>query len=191
MIATIQGEILALTDDSLVVQVGGIGVRVFAPKPLLAQCRAGEVIFMHTHLVVREDALTLYGFEMEQERDLFNLLLGVNGVGPRIALTILSSMSVDAIRRAVISEQSELFSRVPGVGKKTAQKIVLYLQGKVGEAIPVPGSPTLEVDTEVIEALTSLGYSIVEAQSALQSIPRDAAQDLETRLKLALQYFTS
>ncbi len=104
---------------------------------------------------------------------------------------MLSVLSVDAIRRAVLSEQSEVFARVPGVGKKTAQKILLHLQGKIsGEGLAdVAGMG--DADAEVLEALTSLGYSVVEAQAALQSIPRDAAKDVEERLRLALQYFNS
>lgn len=152
----------------------------------------GDPVFLHTYLVVREDALALYGFETEELRDLFALLLGVNGVGPRIALAILSSMSPDAIRRSVLSEQPDLFARVSGVGKKTAQKIILYLQGKVGSELTVSVEPgTIEVDAQVLDALTGLGYSIVEAQAAIQSIPRGSASDVETRLRLALQYFSN
>jgi Holliday junction DNA helicase RuvA len=191
MIASIQGEVIGLGEDSLVILIGGIGMRVYVPKPLRAQARPAEKLFLHTHLVVRQDALTLYGFETEAERDFYIMLLGVNGVGPRTALAILSTLSVDAMRRAVLSEQAEIFSRVPGVGKKTAQKILLHLQGRVSGELPLPGGPGTETDIEVLDALTSLGYSIVEAQAALQSIPRDAPTDVETRLRLALQYFSS
>ena len=191
MIASIQGEVIGFGEDSLVILVGGIGVRVYVPNSLRAQARPGEKLFLLTHLVVRQDALILYGFETEAERDFYIMLLGVNGVGPRIALAILSTLTVDAMRRAVLSEQADIFSRVPGVGKKTAQKILLHLQGRVsGEAL-LPGAPGAETDIEVLDALTSLGYSIVEAQAALQSIPRDTAADIETRLRLALQYFSS
>jgi Holliday junction DNA helicase RuvA len=191
MIATLSGEIISLNEDSLVIGVGGIGVRVYVPASLKDRAYKGDQLFLHTYLVVRQDALTLYGFESEEECDFFQLLLGVNGVGPRLALTLLSTLSVDAIRRAVLSEQAEVFARVPGVGKKTAQKVVLYLQGKVGKGVLVEGSPTLDVDTEVLEALTTLGYSVVEAQAAIQSVARDAPQDVETRLRLALQYFST
>ncbi len=191
MIASLQGEVIGDKDDFLVVNVGGIGLRVFVPLGLRAAYTAGDQIHLFTHLVVREDALTLYGFETEIEQEYFNLLLGVNGIGPRIALAILSAMTVDMIRRAVLGEQPELFARVPGVGKKTAQKILLYLQGKVTGTLEGIALPVSDVDSEVMEALTGLGYSVVEAQSALQSIPRDAPKDVETRLRLALQYFTS
>jgi Holliday junction DNA helicase RuvA len=132
----------------------------------------------------------LYGFETREERDYFGLLLGVNGIGPKLSLAVLSVLSPDAIRRAVVHEQVDVFSRVPGVGKKTAQKILLQLQDRV---LVAPGmEPILaisDVDTEVIGALTALGYSVVEAQTAVQSIGRDGPQDIETRLRLALQYF--
>jgi holliday junction DNA helicase RuvA len=193
MIASLEGEVIGLGDSYLVVRVGGIGLQVYAPSPFRARLRMMDHIFIYTHLIVREDLLALYGFESEQEREFFNLLLGVNGVGPRMALSVLSVLSVDAIRRAVLNEQSEVFARVPGVGKRTAQKIQLHLQDKIkaGDNFELAGSVLLGIDESVLEALTALGYSIVEAQSAIQNIPRDAPEDLEERLRLALQYFSS
>lgn len=193
MIALLNGEVAAIYEDSLVIQVGGVGLQVYVPSGLRAQARVGEYLRVHTHLVVRQDALILYGFEREDERAFFNLLLGVNGVGPRMALAILSSMSVDAIRRAVLSEQGDMFARVPGVGKKTAQKILLHLQGRVsGDLTGLQAvAGLMDVDTEVMDALTGLGYSVVEAQAALQSIPRETPHEVETRLRLALQYFNT
>jgi len=191
MIVYLQGEVVRTERDSLVIQVGSVGVKVFVPTTTARQSRAGDVVFLHTHLVVREDGWSIYGFESETERDFFILLLGVNGVGPRMALSILSTLSVDNIRQAVFSEQAELFARVPGVGKRTAQKILLHLQGKVGEGGPLERAIGLmDVDLQVLEALTGLGYSVVEAQSAIQSLPRDASPDVEERLRLALQYFS-
>lgn len=190
MIASIAGEVLEILPDGLVIGVGGIGLRVSAPGPLRDRVQKGESIFLKTYLVVREDALNLYGFDTTEARDYFVMLLGVNGVGPRIALAILSVLSIDVIRRSVLHEQAEVFSRVPGVGRKTAQKIILYLQGKLGGEEELEPAIT-DVEGEVIGALTSLGYSIVEAQAALQSIPRDAPQDVETRLRLALKYFST
>jgi Holliday junction DNA helicase RuvA len=191
MIASLIGEITEVTNDSMVIRLGGLGLRVFVPSPLRNRFRRGEVIELQTHLVVREDALSLYGFETGEEREFFVLLLGVNGVGPRTALSILSVLTPDAIRRAVVSEQSEIFCRAPGIGKKTAQKILLHLQGRIrADSLPGPASALSEVESEVLAALTSLGYSVVEAQTAIQAIPHDAAQDVETRLRLALQYFS-
>jgi holliday junction DNA helicase RuvA len=192
MIAAIRGEVIAKGDDHLVIETGGIGFKVFATQDLTIRVTIGDPIFLFTYLVVREDALSLYGFETEELRDMFVLFLGVNGVGPRIALAILSSMSPDSIRRSVLSEQPDLFARVSGVGKKTAQKILLHLQGKISGEMVVSHEPgTIEIDAQVLDALTGLGYSIVEAQAAIQSIPRGSASDVETRLRLALQYFSN
>jgi len=192
MIVSISGRVQEVYSDSLVIDIGGVGLQVFVPAPWRDRLRSGESIFLHTYLVVREDALTLYGFETRESRELFSLLLGVNGVGPRMALAVLSTLSPDAIRRAVFHEQAEVFQRVPGVGKQTAQKILLYLEHKLPvEAGLAPVGMISAADSEVLEALTGLGYSVVEAQTALQSIPRDTPQDVETRLRLALQYFSS
>lgn len=193
MIASVEGEVIGLAENYIVVRVGGgVGLQVYAPTQVRASLRMMEHIFLFTQLIVREDLLALYGFETEQEREYFNLLLGVNGVGPRLALAVLSTLSIDAIRRAIASEQSEVFARVPGVGKRTAQKILLHLQDKIkaGEILEMAGASVAGIDEAVLEALTSLGYSVVEAQSAIQYIPRDAPQDVEERLRLALQYFS-
>ncbi len=176
--------------DSIVVDVGGVGLQVYVPTALRAGLHPGESVSLHTYLVVREDALILYGFESKEGREYFSLLLGANGVGPRLALGVLNSLTPDAIRRAVFHEQDEVFARVPGVGKKTAQKILLHLQDRIpAEAGLEPLSRLSDIDGEVLAALTTLGYSVVEAQAALQTIPRDAAEDVEERLRLALQYF--
>jgi holliday junction DNA helicase RuvA len=192
MIATIRGEVIGVMDGALVIEVHGIGFQVHVPASLRDAARIGDSLFIYTHMVVRQDAMVLYGFEREEDRAFFNLFLGVDGVGPRIALAILSTLSVDAVRRAVINEQAEVFSRVSGVGKRTAQKILLHLQGRVsGDVEGFQPTGLLDVDTEVMDALTGLGYSVVEAQAALQSIPRDTPKDVETRLRIALAYFST
>jgi Holliday junction DNA helicase RuvA len=191
MISSLQGRIQETLPDSLVVAIGGVGLQVFVPAPSRERLRPGEEAALYTYLVVREDSLTLFGFESHDERDLFVLLLQVNGVGPKLALMILSALSPDAIRRAIFHEQAEVFSRVPGVGKKTSQKILLHLQDRITAVAGMePVASVSDVDAEVLEALTALGYSVVEAQSALQIIPRDTPQDVETRLRAALQYFS-
>jgi len=190
MIATLRGEISHIEDNALIVEVGGVGLRVFVPAPLRANSKAGEMIFLFTHLVVREDAFLLYGFESQSDRELFNILLGVDGVGPKVALSVLSTMTLDAIQRAVFGDEPDILSRVPGVGKKTAQKMALHLKDKLK---PVDSLSKLaaisDTDAEVIAALTALGYSVVEAQAALQFIPKDAPDDTGERLRLALGYF--
>src|SRR4030042_702177 len=132
----------------------------------------------------------LRGNVISQETD--GIIVAVNGIGPRLAISILSTLSPETIRRAVINEQADVFSRVPGVGKKTAQKIVLHLQDRLPTADGFgPLSLISDADTEVLAALTTLGHSLVEAQADLQFIPRDTAQDVETRLRVALQYFST
>jgi Holliday junction DNA helicase RuvA len=174
-----------------VVEVGGVGLLINVPLLVSDQARIGEAVFLFTQLIVRQDLLALYGFDTAEGREFFNLLLTVNGVGPRLALSILSTLNPDAIRRAVFNEQAEVLSRVPGVGKKTAQKILLTLQDRITAVEGLaPMAAMSEVDSEVLSALIALGYSVVEAQAALQSIPRETPQEVETRLRLALQYFT-
>jgi Holliday junction DNA helicase RuvA len=190
MIATLRGEVSQVEDNAIVVEVGGVGLRVFVPAPLRTRLKAGDGLMLYTHLVVREDAWSLYGFESQADRELFNILLGVDGVGPKVALSVLSSMTLDAIQRAVFAEEADLLSRVPGVGKKTAQKMALHLKDKLkpGDALSRVAAMS-DTDSEVLAALTALGYSVVEAQAAIQSLAKDAPDDSGERLRLALQYF--
>jgi len=190
MIATLRGEVTQIEDNAIILEVGGVGLRVFAPVTLRTKLKTGEVVFLFTHLVVREDALTLYGFESQADRELFNILLGVDGVGPKVALSVLSTMTLDAVQRAVFADEAELLSRVPGVGKKTAQKMALHLKDKLKPTDALAKVAALsDKDSEVLAALTALGYSVVEAQAAIQSMAKDAPDDVEERLRLALQYF--
>ena len=190
MIATLRGEITQVEDSSLVVEVGGVGMRVHVPATLRERMKVGESIFLYTHFVVRQDAMSLYGFESQGERDLYNMLLSVSGIGPKLALAVLSSLSIDTVQRAVFNEEYDILNRVPGVGKKTAQRIVLALQDKLKPTDALEHVAAMsDADSEVLAALTALGYSVVEAQTAIQSIPKDAPDDVEERLRLALGYF--
>ncbi len=192
MISILTGKVVILETGGIVLDVGGVGFSIHLPVPFRERLSVGEVVTIFTRLIVRQDALTLYGFENQESREFFDLLLGVSGIGPRLALSVLSTLSTDAIRRAVFNEQIEIFSRVPGIGKKNAQKVMLHLQDRLPSVGGLAATAAIsDVDTEVLAALTTLGYSVVEAQAALQFIPRDAAQDVETRLRLALQYFTN
>ena len=191
MIDNLSGKLARVDKDGLVIMLGSIGIRVSVPEQLRVKVNPGDHLELFTNLVVREDSLTLFGFSTLEESQFFKLLLSVSGVGPRTALTILSVLSTDTLRRAILSEQPEVISRVPGVGKMTSQKIVIALQKKVGtRGTDELMAPASEIDTEVLTALTGLGYSVIEAQTALQSIPRDAPGDIESRLRLALQYFS-
>jgi len=190
MIATLRGEVSQIEDNAIILEVGGVGLRVFVPATLRTRLKTGEATFLYTHLVVREDALTLYGFESQADRELFNILLGVDGVGPKVALSVLSTMTLDAVQRAVFADEAELLSRVPGVGKKTAQKMALHLKDKLKPTDALAKVAAMsDKDSEVLAALTTLGYSVVEAQAAIQSIVKEAPDDVEERLRLALQYF--
>jgi Holliday junction DNA helicase RuvA len=190
MIATLRGEISQIEDTALILEVGGVGLRVFAPAPLRGRLKVGEMIFLFTHLIVREDALTLYGFESQADRDLFNILLGVDGVGPKVALSVLSTLTLDAVQRAIFTDEADILSRVPGVGKKTAQKIALHLKDKLKPSDALAQMASMaDYDSEVLAALTALGYSVVEGQAAIQSLPKDAPTDVEERLRAALGYF--
>ena len=137
MIASLQGQIIVVDEGHAVLEIGGVGFQVYVPAPLLDELRVGEEAFFHTELVVREDSLTLFGFATGDARMLFKLLMGVSGIGPRLALAILSTLTPDSIRRAVFHEQPEVFSRVPGVGRKTAQKIQFHLQDRLPDLPPV------------------------------------------------------
>lgn len=193
MISTITGEISQVFDGQIVMNIGGVGLLVSLTEDTCLQCHPGMKRAFHTYLVVREDHLSLYGFSTMEERELFVHLISVAGVGPKTALATLSTLTPDSIRRAITGDQPEIFSRVPGIGKKTAQKIILHLQGQIQPLEPLEAAVRMdEIDTEVMEALTALGYSIVEAQAALQSLPKlkDEETDAETRLRQALQYFS-
>lgn len=187
MISRIRGRVLAREEGALVVEVGSLGLEVHVPTPVAAASGVGEEITLYTHLHVRENELALYGFPSGEERHLFRLLLRVSGVGPRAALALLSAMSVPALQRAIADEEAALLSRVPGIGRKTAQKIVLELKDKVAvpAAVPEAVAALSQVDADVIEALVGLGYSVVEAQRAVQGLPREVT-DVSERLRLAL-----
>ena len=190
MIASLAGVVLAVQPDALVVALGGLGVRVYVPADLLASTRPGDNLALHTHLHVREQELTLYGFAGEVDLHLFQLLLGISGIGPKSALGVLSGMPADALRLAISQQQPGVLARIPGIGKKTAEKIVLELKDKLksDEGIAPELLALSEIDAEVIDALTALGYSIIEAQRAVQGLPREV-RDVEERLRLALTGF--
>lgn len=193
MIASLHGTLSSVDRDAVVVQVGGVGFRVFVPKSYLDRLgRPGQEVMLYTHLHVRENELALYGCGTEEEIGLFHLLLGVTGIGPKVALAILSSLPPDPLRAAIAQEDVALLARVPGIGPKTARKLVFDLKDKVGTDLAMgEPPPTLsEEDVDLIAALTGLGYSVAEAQAALAALPRDP-MPLEERMRLALAYFLS
>jgi len=190
MIDMLTGQVMALREGYVVVLVGGVGLRVYVPASVFNAVEGrGHMLTLYTHLVVREDAFALYGFVEQDERALFETLLTIPGVGPRLALSIISTLTISQLSQAVASQQPELLTRVPGIGKKLAQKLLFELKDKLAVDAATGLSTVSEIDTDVIAALTALGYSVVEAQAALQSIPRDAPPDIEERVRLALDYF--
>ncbi len=190
MIASIEGKVAHTGKDHAIMVAGGIGYKVFVPFPTLERLTLNETGFLHTLLIVREDSMTLYGFATEHEQDVFEILLSVNGVGPRLALAILSHLSLESLKNAVIGERAEILTRVPGIGKKTAQKILIELKDKLKLGLDTaPVTAFDDVNSDVLDALVALGYSIVEAQTAIQSFPPNTPPDVEERVRLALQYF--
>lgn len=190
MIERISGQVVRVETDAIVIMVGGVGLRVRAPKSALEiAANVGTEVLLYTHLILREDEITLYGFASEEERAAFEVLIGVSGVGPRTALAVLSVLSADQLRGAVRRGEAEVLTRVPGIGKKTAEKMIFELKDKLaGPSDPLAELTAItDVDSDVMAALTSMGFSIVEAQTAIQRIPRDAPKDVETRVMLALQ----
>jgi len=191
MISTLEGTVAHKDTDHLIILVGGVGIEVFAPYTTIEKIQS-ERTFLYTRLIVREDALTLYGFLTETERELFDTFIKISGIGPKLAVTILSALSVDNIRNAVLNERPEILTRVPGIGRKSAQKIIFELQDKFPTGLEaLPGGGFSDISSDVMDALTALGYSIIEAQSAIQSIPADAPASVEERVLIALQYLGS
>ena len=197
MIASLRGTLIHIGVDHLVVETGGIGWLVYAPRTVLGAAGAeGEAIFLYTQMIVREDAMTLYGFSSVAQRALFESLIAVSGVGPKVALNLLSSGQPDEIRTALAQGDTARLSRVPGIGKKTDERLVLELKGKIDlKGLPPPASgatpAATAVNSDLADLLMSLGYSGSEAASAIGAMPADAPEDLEQRLRLALRHLGS
>jgi Holliday junction DNA helicase RuvA len=193
MIAHIEGRLHAKEERAVIIRVGGLGLRVRVPDTFLERCGpVGSTVLLYTYLHVREADLSLYGCATKDELQLFEQLLGVSGVGPKVGLSLLSNLSADRIRQAIVTEQVSILSSVPGIGTRTAQKIILDLKDKVAALVDVslPPPAIVEADAEVIAALTTLGYSVIEAQSALQHVS-PSVEDIEERLRAALAYLGS
>ncbi len=185
MIGRLRGMIAARYAETVVLDVAGVGYEIaVTPRGLVDLPSVGDEAVIHTHLHVREDQLALFGFPDEDQRNLFRLLLGVSGVGPKVALAILGTLSPDDLRRAVLTEDADALTMVPGIGKRSAQKLMLELRPKLDmpdAELPSSGSAIAEVR----EALEGLGYQAAEIRQALQEIPADAG--VEDMLRAALQ----
>jgi len=189
MIASLSGTVQKIEPSSLIIHLGGIGLRVFVPRTVLEDVGGvGRRLTLHTHLQVREDNLSLFGFENEDDLQLFQMLLDVNGVGPKVALAILGTLSPELLKGAIMREETAVLQRVPGIGKKTAERIMFHLRDKLDLSGTAEIMPLVsDVDADVIDILTGLGFSIVEAQSALQHVPREVSA-IDERVGAALQF---
>jgi Holliday junction DNA helicase RuvA len=184
MIARLEGTIrLSAEDGAVILDIGGVGFEVYVPTG--KTFTPGEQAVFYTHLHVRESELTLYGFATPEEKALFELLLGVSGVGPKAALSLLSTLSVDTLQQAILERQYPVLSRAPGVGRKTAEAIVLHLKDKLAK-IAGPAPTVTEDNADVIAALTALGFSIMEAQRAVQKLPAGQSLSVEEKIRRAL-----
>jgi Holliday junction DNA helicase RuvA len=175
MIARLRGRPVGSDGESLVVDVGGVGYRVLATQSAIRAAEGRDEVTIETHLHVREDTLQLYGFAAAEERQLFEQLLGVTGVGPKMALAIVSAYAPAELRRAIVTEDAALFQTVPGIGRKLAQRVVLELKEKVAPlaAIGPPAAGAGDGHLVAREALVELGYTIAEAERRLSSIDPD------------------
>jgi Holliday junction DNA helicase RuvA len=187
MIARLRGKPVARTPEGLVLDVNGVGYLVAATGAALRRADGASEVTVETYLHVREDALQLYGFADAAERELFVQLLSVNGVGPKVGLAILSGSSVAELRRAIVLEDTARFQAIPGIGKKTAERIVLELKEKLGTDDPVPISVAAGSQPHVVarDALVELGWSVAEAEQALATTDPEAAP--EERVRQALR----
>ncbi len=187
MIGHIRGEVLDKTPDHVLVDVNGVGFVVHVPAPLLDNIDRG-LVSLFTHLHVRENELTLYGFGDREALQLFRTLLSVQGIGPKVALAIISNVSIETLRQAVARDEVALLARVPGIGPKKARQLLFVLKDKIElEDVLSVGGGISDVDNEVLAALTSLGYSVTEAQAALKTLSEeDRHQPLEEQIRLAL-----
>ncbi len=191
MIAGLQGKVESLGNDCAIINVNGIGFQVYMPTSALSSLgKVGDEVSIHTHLHLREDNVTLYGFTSADELRLFQTLLGVSGLGPKLALAMLSAMSTDKLVMAIAGGSADLLTAVPGVGKKVANRVILELKDKIGVGwITAPGVQVAEENADVLSALISLGYSVTEAARAVAALPPDPDLSLEDKVKLALGYF--
>ena len=193
MIASLYGKLESLGSDGAIINVGGIGFQVYMPTSTLSTLGAiGEEVKLHTYLHLREDNAALYGFASTDELGLFQNLISVSGLGPKLALAMLSAMNIERLTMAIATSGTDLLTEIPGIGKKMANRLILELKEKIGAGwITTPAVELAEENAEVVAALTSLGYSVSEATRAVGSLPPDSKLSLEDKVKQALAYFTT
>ena len=202
MIAFVRGTAVDMTENSVIVEAGGIGYEIYMTGTDLSQIHMGEEVKIHTYFNVREDAMQLYGFRSKDDLQMFKLLLGVNGVGPKAAVGVLAGITADELRFAILSDDVKTLSKAPGIGKKTAQKLILELKDKMKledafelklaneqeKAVAGLGEIS-DGRQEAVEALVALGYSSTDALRAVRKVTDVAPDDVEGLLKAALKNF--
>ena len=202
MIAFVRGTAVDMTENSVIVESGGIGYEIYMTGTDLSQIHMGEEVKIHTYFNVREDAMQLYGFRSKDDLQMFRLLLGVNGVGPKAAVGVLAGITADELRFAILSDDVKTLSKAPGIGKKTAQKLILELKDKMKledafelklaheqeKAVAGLGEIS-DGRQEAVEALVALGYSSTDALRAVRKVTDVAPDDVEGLLKAALKNF--
>lgn len=202
MIAFVRGTAVDMTENSVIVEAGGIGYEIYMTGTDLSQIHMGEEVKIHTYFNVREDAMQLYGFRSKDDLQMFKLLLGVNGVGPKAAVGVLAGITADELRFAILSDDVKTLSKAPGIGKKTAQKLILELKDKMKleDAFELKLAHEQEKAVgglgeisdgrqEAVEALVALGYSSTDALRAVRKVTDVAPDDVEGLLKAALKNF--
>ena len=186
MIASLKGKIDLLGADWVVINVGGVGYKVFVSTATLAQIQNASEVKLFTHLQVREDALTLYGFNAFEELGIFETMLSVSGIGPKLALALLSAFKADELATIIATGNEAMLCTVSGIGKKTASRIVLELKDKVARSWAAAPMAAGAIDSEVLGALGALGYTSAEAAKAVVTLPKDPAMSLEDKIRMAL-----
>lgn len=200
MISYIKGPLVDIWEDTIVVEAGNIGYRIFVPQSVLETLPGtGSQVTIYTHFQVRDDGMNLYGFLNRQDLAMFRMLIGVNGIGPKGALGILSVLRPDELRLAIVSADAKAISRAPGVGSKTAQRVILDLKDKIKHEDLLPGGFIPEIQTtwksamdgaaqEAVDALAALGYSVAEAVRAVQKVEITEGMKVEAVLKASLKH---
>jgi Holliday junction DNA helicase RuvA len=188
MIGSLRGEVIEKGEGFILLDVGGVGYIVQVAAPLLDEAQIGMKLFLRIYHHVRENAVSLFGFNDTESQEIFEEMLKVQGIGPKVALAIQSHLSNETLKHAVAQGDAAVLSRVPGIGPKKAKQIAFQLKGKItADDIFTETVPMGEHDGEVLSALTGLGYSIVEAQTALQNLPKSAkTESIEEKIRLAL-----
>lgn len=185
MISLLQGTVYEMRGNTLTLLVGGVGYQVHISSYTAGKLLDDEAATLHIHTNVREDALQLYGFLEMAELEMFELLISISGIGPRVALGILAIADPKTIRTAIVNKDPSILTSVSGVGKKTAERVIIELQNKVSD-IDIHESGVALADQEAIEALTALGYTISQARDALKALPPETI-DISTRIRMALK----